>query len=78
MIMMVQNAISYDDYVENDYAANGRHDEGHDGGGYYDDGTNVYASWRLGYIMLLLWLLWTGYVMQCFVLAVFALDFRML
>ena len=38
------NAIAYDDYVENDYAASGCHDEDHDGGGYYDDGTDVYAS----------------------------------
>ena len=40
--------IAYDDYVENDYAVDGRRDEGHNGGGCYDDGTDVYASWRLG------------------------------
>ena len=39
--------IAYDDYIENDYAVDGRRDEGHNGGGYYDD-VDVYASWRLG------------------------------
>ena len=68
--------IAYDNYVENDYAVDGRRDEGYDGGG-FDDGTDVYASWRLGYtILLLLCLSWLGYVLLCFILAVFALDFR--
>ena len=40
--------IAYDDYVENDYAINGRRNKGHNGRGYYDDGIDVYASWRLG------------------------------
>ena len=39
--------IAYDDYVENDYAVDDRRDEGHDREG-FDDGADVYASWRLG------------------------------
>ena len=41
------NAIAYNNYAENDYAAGGRRNEGYNGGGYYND-VNVYASWRLG------------------------------
>ena len=37
------NVIAYDDYVENNYAADGRRDEGYNGEGYYDD-VNVYAN----------------------------------
>ena len=39
----VGNGIAYDDY-----AVNGRRNEGHNREGYYDDGADVYASWRLG------------------------------
>ena len=38
------SVIAYDDYVETDYAVDGCSDEGHNGGGFYDDGANVYAS----------------------------------
>ena len=38
------NMIAYDDYVENDYAVDGHRNEGHNGGGCYDDGADVYAS----------------------------------
>ena len=40
--------IAYDDYVVNDYVVDDRRDKGHNGQGYYDDGANVYTSWRLG------------------------------
>ena len=41
--------IAYDDYVENDYAVDGRRNEGHNHEeGHYDDDVDVYASWRLG------------------------------
>ena len=42
------NMIAYDNYVGNDYAVDGRHDEGYDGVGCFDDGADAYASWRLG------------------------------
>ena len=38
---------AYESYVEVDYAADGRCNEGHTGWGHYDDGY-IYASWRLG------------------------------
>ena len=38
------NAITYDNFVENDYATEGRRNEGRNGKGCYDDDVNVYAS----------------------------------
>ena len=38
---------AYEGYAENDYTVNDRREEGHTGGGYYDD-DYVYANWRLG------------------------------
>ena len=42
------NTIAYDDYVESDYAVDGRREEGYNRGDGYDNGADMYASWRLG------------------------------
>ena len=42
------NMTVYDSYMENDNAVDGRRDEGHNGGGCYNDDVDVCASWRLG------------------------------
>ena len=41
------NMITYDDYVKNDYAIDVHRNEGHNREGYYMDGVDIYASWRL-------------------------------